>query len=91
MKIYIPVCVMQTLSDEARTELLMRFHDPKRHDPSTINRPMVKLVEDETYIKLLPLFEQIVQLFEKNDDAERELKHLREIKKSVDEMKRLFK
>lgn len=91
MKIYIPVCVMQTLSDEARTELLMRFHDPKRYDPSTINPPMVKLVEDETYIKLLPLFEQIVQLFEKNDDAERELKHLREIKKSVDEMKRLFK
>jgi hypothetical protein len=91
MKIYIPVCVMQTLSDEARTELLMRFHDQKIYGPSTINHTMVKLVEDETYIKLLPLFEQIVQLFEKNDDAERELKHLREIKKSVDEMKRLFK
>lgn len=48
MKIYIPVCVMQTLSDEARTELLMRFHDPKRYGPSTINTPMVKLVEDES-------------------------------------------
>ena len=91
MRIYVPICVMQTLSDEARAELLMRFQDPKRYDPSAINPPMVKLVEDETYIKLLPLFDQIVQLFEKNDDAERELKHLREIKKSVDEMKRLFK
>ena len=85
MKIYIPIRVMQALSDKARHELLTLFADPISLKTS------VKLVEDDVYVKMLPMVSQVVELYENMNEAERELTHLREVKKSVDAMKELFK
>ena len=78
---------MQALSDKARHELLTLFAEPMKYTTP----PVVSVVEDDVYVKMLPMVSQIVELYEKQVDAERELTHLREVKKSVDAMKELFK
>jgi hypothetical protein len=87
MKIYIPVRVMQSLSDNARHEFLTLFSEPMKYTTP----PVVHLVEDDVYVKMQPMLSQVVELHEKINEAERELKYLREVKKSVDAMKKLFK
>jgi hypothetical protein len=87
MKIYIPVRVMEALSDKARNELLTLFSEPMKY----ATPPVVHLLEDDVYVKMQPMLSHFVELYEKINDAEKELKYLREVKNSVDAMKQLFK
>ncbi len=87
MKIYIPVRAMEALSDKARNELLTLFSEPMKYTTP----PVVHLVEDDVYVKMQPMLSNIVDLYEKINESEKELKYLREVKKSVDAMKQLFK
>lgn len=90
--IYLPIWFMQTLSDKTRTEILeARYTKGISTIGYTSNEFEIKLIEDDLYSKCAWQFERIHEREEKLFDIEREVEHLRQVKKSVDEIKKLFK
>jgi hypothetical protein len=88
--IYIPIWFLKSLDPKAQEEVL------KTKFLSTIygytgNEFEIKLLEDEHYYKCSEQFKRIYETEDKLLDQERELKHLRQIKQSVDQIKNLFK
>ena len=93
MKIYLPVSLIQQLSKEAQDELLygIRFHNAYATQRMSLGEKYIDIIPDEVYNKIIPIISPIIETMEDNADMEKELKHLREVKKSVDAMKELFK
>jgi hypothetical protein len=87
MKVYLPVSLIQQLSKETQNELLYNI----RPQSIGLGERSIRVIPDEVYNKIIPIISPIIETMENNVDMETELNHLREVKKSVDAMKELFK
>jgi hypothetical protein len=93
MKVYLPVSLIRQLSKEAQNELLynIKFHNAYVTQSIGLGEKFIHVIPDEVYNKIVPIISPIIETIEDKANMEKELDHLREVKKSVDAMKELFK
>jgi hypothetical protein len=93
MKVYLPLSLIQQLSKDAQYELMynIKYHNAYVTQSMGLGEKFIHVIPDEVYNKIIPIISPIIETMEDNVDMEKELNHLREVKKSVDAMKELFK
>ena len=90
--IYLPSWFIQLLSNEAQAEIFKARYLSKSAVYGYMgNEFEIKLIEDDLYSNCASQFANIHEKEEKLLELEKEVQYLRQIKQSVDEMKKLFK
>lgn len=87
--IYLPIWFLESLSERAQDEILK---GAALYRSNTVEDQFeIKLVENELYAKCSREFKRAYETEDKLFEQERELKYLRQIKESVDHVKKLLK
>jgi hypothetical protein len=91
MKVYLPVALLMSLDSETREKLLNCMYRKNYGQANLLTDEPFVIVPDDLYSKFITQANELFKLLDTVHNQESELKALREVKKSVDEMRKLFK